>query len=307
MLAPAIEHHLASAEHLSSEPHRSPTEDLSDGDLTMGSEIPLALETEDKEFGPEPEPTDQINGLEPVQHTATSGQSILSQEGATVMTSPAAAEDHPSTAVTPLVPPVDTPTSNIPEIVIDPRDELLEPAGGHQKAVLEQSLVPTPTPTTSPLPASIKLEIIEDEPMPENEAITEELELAVQVKVEPGSPSTVRKTVSTPTVDALSATCRTESISSPRMQGAGLVTQPKRKHNPNGVFARRQILPWPFHVLDPDRNISAILLIEVCTMTYHSSHLLMCSNLVGDVLSHSNELGSSLCPILGSEKPTLRN
>ena len=305
MLAPVTGQQLASAEHLSSEPQRSPTEGLSDGDVTMGSGIPLALETEDKES--EPEPTDQINGLEPVQRTATPAQRILSQEGATDMTSPAAAEDRPSSIVTPLTPPVNTPTSITLESEVDPRDELFEPTDGHQKAVLEQSMTPTPTPTTSPLPASIKLEVIDDEPLAENEAVTEELEPVVRVKVELGSPPAVRKAVSTPTLDALSTTCRTECSPSPRVQGAGPASQPKRKHNSNGVFARRQILPWPFHVLDADRNMSAILLIEVCTMTYHSSHLLICSNLVGDVLSHSNELGSSLCPILGLEKPTLRN
>lgn len=43
------------------------------------------------------------------------------------------------------------------------------------------------------------------------------------------------------------------------------IQAPKRtRHNPNGVFARDQVMPWAFHALNAEKHRMAVMNIEVC-------------------------------------------
>jgi hypothetical protein len=125
-----------------------------------------------------------------------------------------------------------------------------------------------PTPATSP-PPSIKSETIQDEPMPASEALPEEPEPVNQEEIVPDTPASSPRTASTGVVGATLAPCRNKDT--PSKESVRPASRPKRKHNPEGVFARKQFLPWPFHVLNEDEHKSAVLLIEVHTMIRSAS------------------------------------
>jgi hypothetical protein len=119
-----------------------------------------------------------------------------------------------------------------------------------------------PTPGSSP-PRSFKSEIIQDEPMPASEALPEEAEPVNQGDIVPDSSPPSSRPASVAVADAPLAPCGHVDTSRPEFIMPA--SRPKRKHNPDGVFARRQFLPWPFHVLNEDEHKSTVLLIEVCT------------------------------------------
>jgi hypothetical protein len=155
-----------------------------------------------------------------------------------------------------------------------------------QKAVSQSSAFHTPTPGSSP-PPSIKSEIIQDEPMSESVALPEEPGTVVQEDVVSNPPPAPRRAASVAIVEAAVVPFR--SINTARKEPAIPVSRPKRVFIPNGVFARNQFLPWPFHVLNEDDHKSAVLLIEVCTLNQSQLHSLTCSTLE-DVSPHLIEL-----------------
>jgi hypothetical protein len=155
-----------------------------------------------------------------------------------------------------------------------------------QKAGSQNSTSHTPDPVTSP-PPSIKSEILQDEPMPEVEAPPEEPGPAVQEEVVPNPPPAPHGAASVAIVEAPVVPFRSEGTA--RKEPVIPASRPKRVYIPNGVFARNQFLPWPFHVLNEDEHKSAVLLIEVYTIHHSQLHSLICSTLE-DVSLHSIEL-----------------
>jgi hypothetical protein len=241
-----------------------------DQDEVMDLEAPQVSETEP---GP-PETTSSTFLVPPQDRTPADIPAVIPS-------SPPALPTSPPTTLQPTSSP---PVANEPTPPIVMADFPMMPpeyVDSDRKATSQP-----PTPAASP-PPPIKSEIIQDETMPASEALSEEPEPVNREDIIPDSPASSARTASTGVVEAPLASCRNKDT--PRKESIIPASRPKRKHNPEGVFARRQFLPWPFHVLNEDEHKSAVLLIEVSIMGRGQLHFLMYS-ILEDVSPHLIEL-----------------
>jgi hypothetical protein len=237
--------------------------------------------------------TPQVSVIEPGPPEVTTSTCLVPPQDRTpphistvIPSSPPAPPTSSPTFLQPTSPRPVTNEASPPRMMAESPKMPSEHVDSDRESVSEGSALDTPITGFSSQPP-VKSEMIEDEPMPANEALPEELEPVIQEDIIPVPPPASRRTASVAIVEVPAAMCRSEVTL--RKQPTIPASRPKRMYNFNGVFARSQFLPWPFHVLNEDDNKSAVLLIEVCTMGYGQIHALIDSTL-GDVSPHSIEL-----------------
>jgi hypothetical protein len=134
---------------------------------------------------------------------------------------------------------------------------------------------PTPEPPTPPLPSSVQpLPTTYSSPPPycaDTELTSTAPHRNTPEPVATRQPSAEPERVVVPQVPFKSPDLPTDqpagATSKPTSVQPQSIQPPKRTHNnPNGVFARDQVMPWTFHVLNAENHRLEVVNIEVCVL-----------------------------------------